>query len=57
VLVAPKQATWLLERQLLADSSLQGYTRLQVLSFERLAILFSVRLGKPSPELLDEEDE
>ena len=45
VLVAPKQTTWQLERQLLADSSLEGYTRLQILSFERLAYFVFARLG------------
>ena len=34
LLLAPKQATFQLERQLLADGSLAGYTRLQILSFE-----------------------
>jgi len=37
VLLAPKQATFQLERQLLAAPNLPGYTRLQILSFERLA--------------------
>lgn len=37
ILLAPKQATFQLERQLLAEASLQGYTRLRILSFERLA--------------------
>src|ERR1035437_10474623 len=37
VLLAPKQATFQLERQLLADSAPQGYTRLNIFSFERLA--------------------
>src|SRR5947207_13235374 len=37
VLLAPKQATFQLERQLLAGPDLPGYTRLQILSFERLA--------------------
>jgi ATP-dependent helicase/nuclease subunit B len=37
IFLAPKQATFLLERQLLAEDSLAGYTRLQILSFDRLA--------------------
>src|SRR3989442_523995 len=37
VLLAPKQATFQLERLLLAGPDLPGYTRLQILSFERLA--------------------
>src|SRR5207248_246809 len=35
--LAPKQATFQLERQLLSDKNLEGYTRLQILSFDRLA--------------------
>ena len=37
LLLAPKQATAQIERQLLADPQLHGYTRLQILSFNRLA--------------------
>ncbi len=37
IFLAPKQATFGIERQLLADDSLRGYTRLQILSFDRLA--------------------
>ncbi|HTD87557.1 MAG TPA: hypothetical protein VK850_13340, partial [Candidatus Binatia bacterium] len=35
--LAPKQATFQLERELLSDPELPGYTRLQILSFDRLA--------------------
>ncbi len=35
--VAPKQSTFQLERQILADAEITGYTRLRILSFERLA--------------------
>ncbi len=35
--LAPKQATFQIENQLLADGQLQGFTRLQILSFPRLA--------------------
>ncbi|PYK97244.1 MAG: hypothetical protein DME19_16990 [Verrucomicrobia bacterium] len=72
VLLAPKQATFLLERQLLdsprrgeslADASgstshqgpLLGYTRLQILSFERLAGFVLAELSKSPPRLLEEE--
>ncbi len=55
VLLAPKQMTYQLERQLLADESLPGYTRLQVLSFERLAFWMLDELGEPEPRLLDAE--
>src|ERR1017187_8101026 len=37
VLLAPKQATFQLECQLLADPEISGFTRLQILSFDRLA--------------------
>ena len=55
ILLAPKQATFQLERQLLADDTLRGYTRLQILSFERLAAYIFDQLGRPLPELLSEE--
>ena len=35
--LAPKQATFQIERELLSDPEIHGYTRLQVVSFERLA--------------------
>jgi ATP-dependent helicase/nuclease subunit B len=37
--IAPKQATFQIERELLSDPDLHGYTRLQILSFDRLARL------------------
>lgn len=37
LIIAPKQATFLLERQLLADTRLQAYSRLAIVSFDRLA--------------------
>lgn len=55
VFVAPKQATFQLECQLLADDSLCGYTRLRILSFERLARFVFDELHKPLPNMLDEE--
>jgi ATP-dependent helicase/nuclease subunit B len=55
VLLAPKQTTYQLERQLLSDPALPGYTRLQILSFERLASFVFDELGVPRPELIDEE--
>ena len=53
--IAPKQATFQIERQLLADESVSGYTRLEILSFERLALHVLEKLGAPVPSLLDEE--
>lgn len=55
IFVAPKQATFQLERQLLADDSLCGYTRLRILSFERLARFVFDQLEMPLPKMLDEE--
>jgi ATP-dependent helicase/nuclease subunit B len=56
ILLAPKQATFQLERQLLADSALTGYTRLNIFSFERLARFVLESLGVPMPSgLLAEE--
>ncbi len=55
ILLAPKQATFQLERQLLADPALSGYTRLQILSFERLADFVLSELKCPVPKLLSEE--
>ena len=49
ILLAPKQATFQLERQLLAGDALGGFARLQILSFERLAgfVLEQARLAPP----------
>jgi ATP-dependent helicase/nuclease subunit B len=55
VLVAPKQATFQLERQLLNGEILGGYTRLQVLSFDRLAEFVCERLNLALPKLLSAE--
>ncbi len=53
--LAPKQATFQLERQLLSSPDLPGYTRLQILSFERLAQFILSELGAAPPALLSEE--
>lgn len=53
--LAPKQATFQLERQLLGEGSLAGFTRLHILSFDRLARFVIEQLGAPEPKLLDEE--
>ena len=55
IFLAPKQATFQLERQLLGDPALSGYTRLQILSFERLAGFILKQLGRPRPALVSEE--
>ncbi|HEY3864294.1 MAG TPA: PD-(D/E)XK nuclease family protein [Verrucomicrobiae bacterium] len=55
ILLAPKQATFQLERQILADSRLQGYSRLQILSFERVAGAALAWAGQPEQRLLAED--
>ena len=55
LLLAPKQTTYQLERQLLAYPSITGYTRLHILSFERLAFFILKKLQKNPPRMLDEE--
>ena len=55
ILLAPKQATFQLERQLLAGDSLCGYTRLHIFSFERLARFVFEELHAAPPKMLDEE--
>jgi ATP-dependent helicase/nuclease subunit B len=55
VLLVPKQATFQLERQLLTAGGLSGYTRLQILSFERLADRVLDGLAPGRREFLDEE--
>jgi ATP-dependent helicase/nuclease subunit B len=55
ILLAPKQSTFQLERQLLADAKISGYTRLQILSFERLARLVLEKWSVPPPRLLSDE--
>ncbi|HKW27961.1 MAG TPA: PD-(D/E)XK nuclease family protein [Verrucomicrobiae bacterium] len=55
VLLAPKQATFQLERQLLADQELAGYTRLHIFSFDRLARYVLEKLSaRPAGQLNDE---
>ena len=54
VLLAPKQATYQLERQLLAAGSLSGYTRLHIFSFERLAQFVLNQLAVAPPKLLSD---
>ncbi|HUC84773.1 MAG TPA: PD-(D/E)XK nuclease family protein [Candidatus Acidoferrales bacterium] len=55
ILLAPKQATFQLERQLLAEDSLAGFTRLRVLSFDRLAAFIFETLNVAPPRLLSAE--
>jgi ATP-dependent helicase/nuclease subunit B len=55
VFVAPKQATFQLERQLLSNPEIKGYSRLQIFSFERLARFVLKEIGAPTPNLLSEQ--
>jgi ATP-dependent helicase/nuclease subunit B len=55
IFLAPKQATFQLERQLLADDSFCGYTRLQIFSFGRLAQFILEKLNVAPPEQLNDE--
>ncbi len=55
ILLAPKQATFQLERQLLADGGISGFTRLQILSFDRLAQFIFEKLNVAPPKLLSAE--
>src|SRR5207253_2444729 len=55
VFLAPKQATFQLERELLAADELPGYTRLQILSFDRLAEFILDHFFQAPPRLLSEE--
>jgi len=55
VLLAPKQATFQLERQLLAGNALSGYTRLHIFSFDRLARFVLGKLLVTPPDQLNDE--
>ncbi|HVU27322.1 MAG TPA: PD-(D/E)XK nuclease family protein [Verrucomicrobiae bacterium] len=55
IFLAPKQATFQIERQLLANDSLNGFTRLHILSFDRLARFVFEKLNIAPPELLCDE--
>lgn len=55
IFLAPKQATFQLERQLLEDASFAGYSRLRILSFQRLAFHIFDVCGVPLPKLLGAE--
>lgn len=61
IFLAPKQATFQIERQLLGavpvgnGPALTGYSRLQILSFERLAAFVLAQSGQLFPDTLTEE--
>jgi ATP-dependent helicase/nuclease subunit B len=55
ILLAPKQATFQLERQLLAGGEISGFTRLNIFSFDRLAKFIFEQLHVAPPKLLSAE--
>jgi ATP-dependent helicase/nuclease subunit B len=55
IFLAPKQATFQIERQLLADDSLDGFTRLNIFSFDRLAQFIFDKLNIAPLKLLSAE--
>src|SRR5688572_14770464 len=55
IFLAPKQATFQLERQLLAGATLAGYSRLRIFSFQRLARFVFEACKCPLPRLLSTE--
>ncbi|MDG1891119.1 MAG: PD-(D/E)XK nuclease family protein [Verrucomicrobiota bacterium] len=55
LLLTPKQATFQMEHALLSDPELHGYTRLQILSFDRLSELILAEFGFNQGGLLSEE--
>src|ERR1043165_1336225 len=55
ILVAPRQATYQLERQILSFEGVNGFTRLSILSFQRLAQFVFDATGTVPPKLLNEE--
>ena len=55
VFLAPKQATFQIERQLLATPEISGYTRLNIFSFDRLAQFVFQKLKVAPPKILSAE--
>src|SRR3954470_246995 len=55
ILVAPRQATYQLERQILSFEGVKGFTRLSILSFQRLAQFVFDATHAVLPKLLNEE--
>ena len=55
IFLAPKQSTYQLERQLLEEGGLAGYSRLQVVSFERFATFVFQELAAAQPKFISEQ--
>lgn len=53
--IAPKQSTYQLERQLLEGAEISGFTRLHILSFERLAEFTFAQYGRALPRIISEQ--
>jgi ATP-dependent helicase/nuclease subunit B len=53
--IAPRQATYQLERQLLAMPGVEGFSRLKILSFERLAQFVFEETNQSPPRILSEQ--
>jgi ATP-dependent helicase/nuclease subunit B len=53
--LAPKQATFQIESQLLRDDQIQGFTRLQILSFPRLAEYLLSELAPDQSQFLSDD--
>ncbi|MGZ8900880.1 MAG: PD-(D/E)XK nuclease family protein, partial [Limisphaerales bacterium] len=54
IFLAPKQSTYQLERQLL-EGGLAGFSRLQIVSFERFAHFIFQEIGETVPKFISEE--
>lgn len=55
IFIAPRQATYQLERQLLSLPGIDGFARLKILSFERLAQFVFEETGAVEPKVLSEQ--
>lgn len=55
VFLAPKQATFQIERQLLESGEIAGFSRLHILSFDRLAQFVFEKLNVAPPKMLSGE--
>ena len=53
--LAPKQATFQIESQLLRDEQIQGFTRLQILSFPRLAEYLLSEFAPDQTQILSDD--
>ncbi len=53
--LTPRQSTYQVERQILDEGGVEGFSRLQILSFDRLAEFLLSEFGAGTPRLLREE--